>query len=140
MTDHLNRSARYENMRRIMASGTRPELLVQERVRKLGLLWRENDPSLPGRPDIALYEVKVAIFVHGCFWHFHQDPCCTRARLPNTNRAYWLEKLARNMKRDERDQAKLERLGWSPIVLWECELNHFDLIDRRIRAILNEIQ
>jgi DNA mismatch endonuclease (patch repair protein) len=76
--------------------------------------------NLPGKPDIAHKGKKKAIFVHGCFWHFHET--CDRGTLPKRNRAFWREKLEGNRIRDERNKCELMEAGFDVLVVWECEL------------------
>ena len=100
---------------------TRPE-------RKLRLLlfhqgyrgYRCNVRGLPGTPDIVYSRSRLCVFVHGCFWH--SCPKCQEGKQFNVNRRYWQAKLARNVERDERQLDSLRSLGWTVIVVWECEL------------------
>lgn len=79
----------------------------------------QDAPKIPGSPDIILRDKKVAIFVHGCFWH--KCPKCYRE--PKSNKEYWLPKIKRNVRRDERNAAMLRRGGWKVVKLWEHEIN-----------------
>lgn len=106
-------------MRAVGSSGTGAELAVRERLRGLGYRMRYNAPYLPGSPDIAIHALKVAIFVHGCFWHGHG--CKRGARTPKTNADYWIAKIARNRARDRRAAAALRERGWAAVTIWECE-------------------
>ena len=82
--------------------------------------YRCDWKKAPGHPDIAFPGRKIAIFVHGCFWHSHEG--CKYASKPSTNTDYWNAKFARNKARDERVRSELEAAGWKVIVIWECEL------------------
>lgn len=73
---------------------------------------------MPGVPDVVLPGRKVAVFVHGCFWHMHAD--CSNARLPATRREFWLEKLSRNVERDRAARELLAAAGWRVLTVWEC--------------------
>ncbi len=107
------------------SKNTGPELLVRAALRKAGLTgYRLHWKKAPGRPDVCFPGRRVAIFVHGCFWH--RCPHCSPSR-PRTHREFWEEKFARNRARDERDVAQLLAAGWTVIVVWECQL-------RRARA------
>jgi DNA mismatch endonuclease (patch repair protein) len=119
-TDVYSRAKRSEVMRRVKASGTGPERTVRALVWSLGGRYRLNRADLPGKPDIVLGRARVAIFVHGCFWHGHD--CARGARTPKANRAYWLAKVARNRARDGLARAALEDAGWRVETVWECEL------------------
>lgn len=105
-------------MASIRTRGTAPELKLRSALRSVGLPFRVNHPGLPGRPDIVLMRPRVAVFVHGCFWHQHH--ACGRARVPRTNRAYWRRKFRDNRARDARKARRLRRHGWSVRVIWEC--------------------
>lgn len=74
--------------------------------------------ALPGTPDFVFYEQKVAVFVHGCFWH----GCPRCYRRPHSSQAYWDEKVARNPIRDRRVESQLRCSGWNVVCLWECQL------------------
>jgi len=86
-----------------------------------GLRFRIHRKDLPGKPDIVFTKYKTVIFVHGCFWHYHQD--CREGRIPDTNSKFWEEKLVKNIQRDEKHQLALKELGWRVLVVWECEIN-----------------
>ena len=77
---------------------------------------------------------RKAVFVHGCFWHGHVD--CEKARPPSSNRGYWLAKLKRNKERDERNLALLKEGGWTPMIIWECELADMDAVARSLTDFL----
>lgn len=111
---------RSEMMSRVRSKDTGPEKRVRSLLHALGYRFRLHRRDLPGSPDIVLPARKVAIFVHGCFWHGHG---CKRAgRLPKTNADFWAKKLAANLARDARNRSALENLGWKVLVVWECEL------------------
>lgn len=114
-------AARSELMRRVRTEGTAPELAVRRTLHALGGRYRLNCCELPGSPDIVNRSRRLAIFVHGCFWHFHAG--CARIRLPKRNRDFWKNKLLGNRARDARATAKLAALGYSVLVVWECEVS-----------------
>lgn len=107
-------------MSRIRSQNTQPEKKLRSWLYANGLRFRIHRKELPGKPDIVFFKYKTVIFVHGCFWHFHQD--CREGRIPNTNTLFWQEKLVKNIERDEKHQLKLKELGWRVIVIWECEI------------------
>lgn len=112
---------------------TKPELLVRRALHRLGYRFRLHRRDLPGKPDIVLPRHRVAILVHGCFWHQH--PGCRTARMPRTRQEYWTEKFRRNLERDTASAASLSALGWRVSVIWECETRKVDL-DDRLRELL----
>src|SRR5690348_570731 len=106
-------------MAEIRQAGTAPELAVRESLSRLGLRYRLNVRSLPGRPDIANLTKRFAVFVHGCFWHRHEG--CRRTTTPTSNREFWEAKFTANRQRDQRAIEALEQLGFRVCVVWECE-------------------
>lgn len=101
-------------------SDTKPEMLVRQRLREAGLPgYRLQWKKVPGTPDIAYPGRKVAIFVNGCYWH--RCPYCKPA-VPKRNTEFWEAKFKRNVERDEQVQQELGELGWTTIVIWECQL------------------
>ena len=100
---------------------TKPEMRVRRSLHAAGLRYVLHDKGLPGKPDLVFPSRRVALFVHGCFFHRHRDPDCKLARLPKTRLDFWLPKLEGNAARDERTAATLRELGWRVIVIWECE-------------------
>jgi DNA mismatch endonuclease (patch repair protein) len=129
MTDVFSPEKRSAVMRQVKGRDTTPEMTVRRALTRLGLRYRLHRKDLPGAPDIVLPGRRLALFVHGCFWHGHD--CARGARVPKQNRDYWTAKIARTRARDERTRAALEALGWTPLVLWECELKDADaLMDR----------
>jgi len=122
-------------MRRVKGAGTTPELAVRRLIWRLGGRYRLNRKDLPGKPDIVLSGRRLAIFVHGCFWHGHD--CARGARVPKANRDYWLAKVARNRARDLNAQAALEAAGWRVEVVWECALRDADALEARATSWLS---
>jgi DNA mismatch endonuclease (patch repair protein) len=133
-TDVYPKAKRSAVMRRVKSHGTAPELAVRRIVWRLGGRYRLNRRDLPGSPDIVLAGRKLAIFVHGCFWHGHD--CARGARVPKANRDYWLGKVARNTTRDADVQARLAALGWRVEVVWECGLKDAVAVEARIAGLL----
>lgn len=121
-------------MRAVRHSKTAPELSVARALRRVGLRFRQNMPSLPGKPDFVFCGERLVLFVHGCFWHGHR--CCNKGlRRPSTNRAYWQAKLERNRRRDERVARRLRSLGFSVYTIWECRIHSRCLPNRLIKRL-----
>lgn len=99
---------------------TRPERGLRATLRYLGLRFRANVANLPGTPEAVLAAYTVAIFSHGGYWHRHADR--PRVTTPKRNVDFWLAKFAANQERDQHKARDLNRLGYRPIVMWECEL------------------
>jgi DNA mismatch endonuclease (patch repair protein) len=117
-------------MRRVKGRDTAPERVVRRLIWSLGGRYRLNRRDLPGKPDIVLAGRRLAVFVHGCFWHGHD--CARGARVPKTNRDYWLAKVGRNRERDIRSRAALAAAGWRVETVWECELKDADGLRGRV--------
>ena len=106
-------------MGKVRQRGTAPELIVRRAVRRIGLHYRLRNRDLPGSPDLANRSRRFAVFVHGCFWHQHLH--CPRATVPKRNRGFWVAKFAANRARDDRSVEALRQLGYTVLVVWECE-------------------
>ncbi|MGE0446485.1 MAG: very short patch repair endonuclease [Vicinamibacterales bacterium] len=117
--DTLTRSERSVNMSKIRGGDTRPELRVRSALHRRGFRFRLHRKDLPGSPDIVLPRHRIALFVHGCFWHRHEG--CKFSYTPKSNRAFWLSKFRANRARDRSVVAALEVSGWRVAVIWECE-------------------
>ena len=129
-TDVFDEAKRSAVMRRVKGKDTSPELKVRAALRRLGVGYRLHRADLPGKPDIAMPGRKLALFVHGCFWHGHD--CARGARMPKANRPYWEAKIARNRARDAEHRAALEAKGWRAVTLWECELKDAGPLEERL--------
>lgn len=129
-------ATRRRNMSAIRSAGTKPEMRVRRIAHALGYRFRLHVKDLPGRPDLVFPGRRKVIFVHGCYWHRHG---CRHAVLPKARREWWEAKLEGNAARDRRDQEALRALGWSVLVLWECDLRDADGLRQRIRDFLGAI-
>lgn len=138
--DIWNKEKRSECMSKIQSKDTKPELALRKALFAKGFRYRVNDKRLQGKPDIVLPKYKTIIFVHGCFWHRHEN--CKYAYIPKTNIKFWENKLTSNIKRDKANAEKLTALGWNVLTVWECEIRHkykhdiTPLIDRISTALL----
>jgi DNA mismatch endonuclease, patch repair protein len=133
-TDVYDAEKRSAVMRAVKGRGTTPELAVRRLIWSLGGRYRLNRADLPGKPDIVLPGRRLAIFVHGCFWHGHD--CARGARVPKANRDYWLGKVGRNRARDIAARAALEAQGWRVETIWECELRDMPALRQRVEIWL----
>jgi DNA mismatch endonuclease (patch repair protein) len=134
MTDVYDPAKRSQVMARVKGRDTRPEMLVRRLLTAMGVRYRLHRKDLPCAPDIVMAGRRLAIFVHGCFWHGHD--CARGARVPKQNRDYWQAKIGRNSARDQRTQAELEALGWRTLILWECELKDEAVLKARLTDAL----
>lgn len=139
MADTMTKEQRSYVMSCIRSRGTKPELAVREIVNELGWVFRANDRSLPGTPDVVIPGARVCIEVNGCFWHWHESAGCpTRPSLPATNRKFWEAKLMRNRAGSRRKAAMLRRRGWRVLHVWECELRDLGKVRGRIRRFIEK--
>ena len=136
MTDVYPPEKRSAVMRRVKGRDTSPELAVRKALTRLGARYRLHRKDLPGKPDIVLPGRRLALFVHGCFWHGHD--CARGARVPKQNRDYWVGKVARNRARDAANREALAALGWRVETLWECELKDEAALAQRLDQLLRE--
>jgi DNA mismatch endonuclease (patch repair protein) len=134
MTDVYSAEKRSAVMRRVKGRDTTPELTVRRLLTALGVRYRLHRKDLPGKPDIVMAGRRLAIFVHGCFWHGHD--CARGARVPKANRDYWLGKVGRNRQRDGVSRAALEAAGWRVETIWECEMQDEAALKSRLEALL----
>lgn len=130
MSDVFSRKKRSWIMARISGSNTKPELVVRKILYDLGFRYRLNVRKLPGTPDIVISKYNKVVFVHGCFWHGHKG--CKRSKRPTTNIAFWNRKIDENIDRDKKSLKELRRLGWKPLVIWECQTKKPESLEKRL--------
>lgn len=124
-------------MSQIRSKNTKPELVVRKYLFSKGFRYRLHSKALPGKPDIVLPKYKTVIFVHGCFWHGHED--CKYFVLPKTKADWWLNKITRNKKLDTEHNKELRLTGWNVIVLFECELKN-RIIDTTMAKVIKRLK
>jgi DNA mismatch endonuclease (patch repair protein) len=127
-TDVFTPAKRSAVMRAVKSRDTTPELAVRRILRAAGIGYRLGGLGLPGRPDLVMSGRRVAVFVHGCFWHGHD--CPRGARQPKANADYWSAKVGRNRARDLSATAALGSAGWRVVTVWECDLKVPGFADR----------
>lgn len=120
MTDTFSKEKRHEVMSKIRSKDTKIEIKVRHWLYHHGIRYRKNCKDIAGKPDIAIKKYKIAIFIHGCFWHGHEN--CKYYRLPKSNVDYWQNKIKKNIDRDLKNIDSLKRNGWNVFVIWECQL------------------
>ena len=135
MTDVVSPAKRSQMMSGIKGKNSLPEMLVRKALFAMGYRFRLHRRDLPGTPDIAMPGRRIAIFVHGCFWHGHD--CARGARMPKANAVYWAAKIARNRVRDAAAREELTAMGWDVLTIWECEMKRDDL-ESRLRGFVCE--
>lgn len=122
MADIKNRDQRSRNMSAIHGKDTKPEMIVRRYLHSLGYRFRLHRKDLPGKPDLVMPKYRLAIFVHGCFWHRHEG--CRYTTTPSNRAEFWQTKFAANVQRDQRNREALHAAGWRVLVIWECGLKH----------------
>ena len=132
MPDRFTPAERSNVMRAVKSGDTTPELIVRRLIHAMGFRYRLHGADLPGKPDIVLPRHGKVIFVHGCFWHRHA--CAAGQSTPATRVDYWQAKFDRNVTRDRSNLRKLRRLGWSVLVVWECQT-----ASRKVETLRNRL-
>jgi DNA mismatch endonuclease (patch repair protein) len=122
---------------KLMASvrqrGSAPELAVRAVLRGQGHRFKTNANKLPGSPDIYAPQERLAVFIHGCFWHRHRG--CRACTTPKEHRDFWLEKFRQNVARDNRKVRELRRLGYRVLTVWECQVKSVSELARLKRRL-----
>lgn len=127
--DTLSPTERSKRMGLVKGKNTRPEIIVRKLIYSLGYRYRLHVKDMLGRPDIVFHGRRKVIFIHGCFWHRHEN--CRLARIPKSRVEFWTEKLGKNKLRDIAIQKQLIEKGWAVMTIWECEIsNKAALVDR----------
>ena len=124
MADTMSPQQRHRCMAAIKGKDTKPEMIVRKYLHSLGYRYGLHNKKLPGCPDLVLRKYRTVIFIHGCFWHGHED--CKYYRIPKTNEEFWQKKITRNRQRDIESERLLKQKGWNVITIWECDLKNKD--------------
>lgn len=135
MTDTLTKQQRHFCMSSIRSRDTGPEAAVRKVLRAARIRYRSHRRDLPGTPDFALDGHRVAVMVHGCFWHAHR--CRKGSKLPATRRAFWLRKRESNIARDRKVRSQLRRLGWRVVTIWECRTGDTTELRKRLASAMH---
>jgi DNA mismatch endonuclease (patch repair protein) len=122
LIDIVSPQRRSANMSRIRSRDTKPELTVRHYLHTRGFRYRLHVRQLPGKPDLVFPSRKLCLFVHGCFWHGCPH-CIDGTRLVKSNRRFWAAKVQGNRERDSRHFEALQALGWTVLIVWECEVS-----------------
>lgn len=128
---YLDYKKRSQVMSRILSKNTKPEIIVRRLLHSMGYRFRIHVKGLPGNPDIVMKKHKIAVLVHGCFWHLHHK--CRDGRIPKSRVDYWTEKLVKNKNRDLKAMKDLRKMEWKVLRFWECD------IERRIERVRDKI-
>jgi DNA mismatch endonuclease (patch repair protein) len=124
-------------MRAVHSENTKPELAVRRLLHRLGHRFRLHRRDLPGKPDVVLPRHRLAIFVHGCFWHRH--PGCAKATTPKSRMDFWNAKFDANVARDGRVGQELAAKGWRVMIVWGCETRSAGELESTLRTRLGQL-
>lgn len=124
-------------MSRVRSKNTSPEMRVRRAAHALGLRFRLHRKDLPGKPDLVFPKYRIALFVHGCFWHRHVG--CSKSSVPKSRPAYWEDKFNENVRRDKFALDGLAQDGWSTGVIWECETKRPELLLARLNEMFRTV-
>ena len=136
MVDRVDKVTRSRIMKANRGRNTSPEIELRKALFKIGFRYRIHHNNLPGKPDIVLKKYRLAVFVHGCFWHGHN---CKRHPKSKSHREFWEAKIAKNKQRDSVNKKELRRLGWRVLTVWECAIRRKKPSIAR-NPILNELE
>jgi DNA mismatch endonuclease (patch repair protein) len=131
MADRVTSEERSRMMAAVHGVNTGPELYVRRQLFAAGFRYRLHAKDLAGKPDIVLPRFRMAVFVHGCFWHGHS---CARGKRPVSNVEFWQAKIDGNVCRDRKNRSALKAAGWSAVVVWQCKL------ESSTRALLKRLE
>lgn len=137
MTDVHNKKTRSYNMSKIRSKNTKPEIIVRKHLFSQGFRYHLHRKDLPGKPDLALSKFNTVIFIHGCFWHGHEE--CRYFVIPKTRREWWKNKINRNKELDRKNKLALKELGWRVITIFECELKKTKF-EQTMRHLIKELK
>lgn len=124
-------------MSRIKGKNTKPEILVRKFLFSHGIRYRLHVKNLPGKPDMVFPKYKKILFIHGCFWHGHEE--CKYFAIPKTRTEWWLNKINRNKEKDIESVSELKKMGWKIITIWECEVKS-NKKDKTFKKLLREFK
>jgi len=136
--DRISEEKRSYIMSRVHGRDTQPEIVVRKMLHKKGAIYRLYRSDLPGKPDIVLPKRKLALFVHGCFWHGHEG--CRKGSLPKSRVEYWRKKTEANKERDKKVIEQLNELGWKTMVIWQCETRDKEMLSQKLDTLLSETE
>ena len=125
-------------MSAVRSFGTAPELIVRQLLSARGVRYRLHRQDLPGRPDIFVPRLQLALFINGCFWHDHD--CVAGSRRPKRNRHLWQIKLSQNVSRDKRNREELKMRGIRVVVIWTCQIEKAETLSDKIASEYERIR
>lgn len=130
--DIVDKATRSRMMAGIRDRNTKPEITIRRMLHKSGFRYRLHSPRMPGKPDLVFSRFNAVIFVHGCFWHGHEN--CLLFRIPRSRTEFWTRKIAENKIRDQQNIIKLQESGWRVGVVWECSTKGRSRVEPEVLA------
>ena len=124
-------------MAKIKAKDTKPEIFIRSLIHSHGFRFRVAYSPVVGKPDLYFTRKRVAIFIHGCYWHRHAD--CKYSYIPKSNTAFWLKKFNSNIRRDITVRESLLADDIRVLVVWECTIKKMMKDSNECSNILNQI-
>lgn len=118
-------------MGKIRSENTGIEKKLKKILWKTGLRYRKNNIKLYGKPDISNRSKKIVIFVDSCFWH----GCPKHLRMPEENKKYWLNKIAKNQKRDKLVNGYYRKKKWKILRIWEHDIRNLKKIKDKVKLL-----
>lgn len=141
--DIKSKKERSQNMAKIQSKNTKPEIIIRSLLHKAGYRFRIKNNEIFGKPDIYFPKKRIAIFIHGCYWHRHNQ--CKYAYTPKSNIEFWLAKFSSNILRDKRVKEHLQNESIRILIIWECTIKKiihnkefFDFIFQKIETFFND--
>ena len=138
--DNLTKEQRHKNMKNIKNKDTKIELILRKALWNKGYRYRKNYSFLPGKPDIVITKYRIAIFCDGEFFH-GKEWSLQKKRLKNSsNGEYWINKISKNIQRDDKIDKELYALGWTVIRFWGKDiLKHTDECVKYIEEVIFDL-
>ena len=118
MADIVSPEKRSKMMAGIKGKNTKPEVALRKELYHRGFRYRTHGKGITGKPDIVLRKYNALVFIHGCFWHGHEN--CKLFRMPKSKTEFWTDKIGGNIERDKRKMQTLLDEGWRVLIVWEC--------------------
>jgi DNA mismatch endonuclease (patch repair protein) len=137
MADVHTKEVRSYNMSRIRSKNTKPEMQLRKILFASNFRFRLHLKELPGKPDIILKKYNTVIFVHGCFWHGHEN--CRFFKIPKTRTEWWDNKIKKNKNLDMQHEFDLKELGWNIIIVYECQLKK-DKLEKTVQKLISTLR
>lgn len=115
-------------------SAADPLQTLRCRLHARGLRFSLRPRELPGDPDLVLPKRRSVVFLRGCFWHGHG--CALDRSAARFHAGSWAEKIEANQAHDADDRAALRKAGWQVEIVWECQVEQRNAIDRLAARLL----